>query len=112
MTKTIIVSALRLILSVATAGPAQAWPGHPQASAARGAENQRNAKRSPCHWSTSMHLRIRMVGRRGMQPFRLCRRACPIVTKIRSHRCISNERCGAGDCADVLQLVPPQLTGV
>jgi len=27
MTKTIIVSALRLILSVATAGPAQAWSG-------------------------------------------------------------------------------------
>jgi hypothetical protein len=27
MTKTIIVSALRLILSLAIAGPAQAWPG-------------------------------------------------------------------------------------
>ncbi|HEX9214280.1 MAG TPA: hypothetical protein VF901_27515 [Bradyrhizobium sp.] len=29
MTKTTIVTALRLILSLAIAGPAQAWPGHP-----------------------------------------------------------------------------------
>jgi hypothetical protein len=29
MTKTIIVTALRLILSLAIAGPAQAWPGPP-----------------------------------------------------------------------------------
>ncbi len=29
MTKTAIVTALRFILSLATAGPAQAWPGQP-----------------------------------------------------------------------------------
>lgn len=29
MTKTTIVAALRLILSLAIAGPAQAWPGQP-----------------------------------------------------------------------------------
>jgi hypothetical protein len=29
MTKTTIVTALRLILSLAIASPAQAWPGHP-----------------------------------------------------------------------------------
>jgi hypothetical protein len=29
MTKTTIFTALRLILSLAIAGPAQAWPGHP-----------------------------------------------------------------------------------
>ena len=29
MTKTTIVTAVRLVLSLAMAGPAQAWPGHP-----------------------------------------------------------------------------------
>ena len=56
MTKTTIVTALRIILSLAIAGPAQAWPGQPD-----GAGIERGAMRSLWRSSKPAHPHIRKV---------------------------------------------------
>ena len=58
MTKTTIVTALRLILSLAIAGPAQAWPGDPGGAglaSPSGVDRARSDGQADCDALVSIH---------------------------------------------------------
>ena len=58
MTKTTIVTALRLILSLAIAGPAQAWPGQPGGAglaSPSGIDCTRSGGQTECDAIVSIH---------------------------------------------------------
>ena len=70
MTTTTVVTALRLILSLAIAGPAQAWPGDPGASIAApsSVDCAWGAERVQCDGLVSIHAASVALARKPVHP--------------------------------------------